>query len=844
MNNKKSQVVQGTRQSTNKQFSQSFSSEKLLQQALAGLLELMPDTSGVQVLQGTQELGKDLIFNIRGGFEEPMLCACVVKNIKITGDAGRAEGARTVFLQAQQCFDTPYVDAAGKELYIDRVYIITPFDLPPATITSIKGQLRERSGQVMFIGGVTLFDLFKKYWPDYLADEAEAIEQHIKQTVKGLEDDNPLLGIAMNYHVGNVKVNSKKVYVPQVFFRELYSYQLGNILTNPFPDQSMFSKTISLNDINRIKSNFKRFEEALTYLEEWELYTRAETKLSHKNIHDLISEFQTTLEIEWKNTVIMEYEKEERKRAKREKREFPNIDPDKKEIHYAWLLDKSWIRLNEYGTYIQMLRRLSTLRVEGLSTVNRALKQLDYTVRSTQISSIGLLSDQIFLSSSNINDCAHAAPDGLFKIISKKRIKYPKNIIDKWSGPLLIVGAAGFGKTSFCRWNALRDAERFNAGKASIVPVYIPLHRLATKPVKSFKDAFLGTLGKSALVIRPMDSDDGARTIIRLYLDGLDEIPSPVIRKRIVDLAKQGTEGKDNYQIVITARDHIYGPYLNWLPRISLGGFDQDDVKILVNQWLGKNSEGSKLFYEQLKGVPSLANLMHIPLLATLTILVFRQTGKLPENRTRLYQVFVELLSGGWDMAKKIQRASKYGQVIKLRILQALASKIHEKRQREFGNDEIITAIRSTFSKSLLSDWERLRDEIIEDGLVSRGGGVLQFAHLSFQEFLTAKNCIGEPHARKITRALEAYLLGDGWWKEVIRFYVGLTENPSEIVRWLVNKIEYFVSMNKDSILKPNIAEILTCVTEFYPDYPIEKEINKIGVEKVWISFNEYLRRL
>ena len=136
-----------------KPFNQSFSSESLLQQAIAGLLTRMPDITGVQILQGTQELGKDLVFYIRGGFGEQLLCACVVKNTKITGDAGRAEGARTVFLQAQQAFDTPYVDGSGRDNRVERVYIITPFDLPPATIYSIEGRLKERSGQVVFIGG-------------------------------------------------------------------------------------------------------------------------------------------------------------------------------------------------------------------------------------------------------------------------------------------------------------------------------------------------------------------------------------------------------------------------------------------------------------------------------------------------------------------------------------------------------------------------------------------------------------------------------------------------------------------------------------------------------------------
>ena len=123
---------------TQSKLERAFPSEALLQQAIAGLLTKMPDVSGVQILQGSQELGKDIIFYIRGGFEEPVLCACVVKNTKITGDAAKTTGARTVLFQAQQAFDSKHVDGSGKEVPVERVYVVTPYDLSPPTISSIK----------------------------------------------------------------------------------------------------------------------------------------------------------------------------------------------------------------------------------------------------------------------------------------------------------------------------------------------------------------------------------------------------------------------------------------------------------------------------------------------------------------------------------------------------------------------------------------------------------------------------------------------------------------------------------------------------------------------------------
>src|SRR5258708_21135890 len=127
-------------------------SERLLQQAIAGLLTCL-GVRNVQILHGSQEYGKDIIFRITGPLRESMLCACVIKNHKITGAVASSKGARTILLQAEQALDTPHYDGIGNGERIQRVYIITPSQIPPETIASIHFRLRERAGQVIFVGG-------------------------------------------------------------------------------------------------------------------------------------------------------------------------------------------------------------------------------------------------------------------------------------------------------------------------------------------------------------------------------------------------------------------------------------------------------------------------------------------------------------------------------------------------------------------------------------------------------------------------------------------------------------------------------------------------------------------
>ena len=774
-----------------KPFNQAFSSESLLQQAIAGLLTRMPDITGVQILQGTQELGKDLIFYIRGGFGEQLLCACVVKNTKITGDAGRAEGARTVFLQAQQAFDTPFVDGSGRDVRVERVYIVTPFDLQPATVRSIEGKLKERAGQVVFIGGSTLFDLFKKHWPDYFADEAELIDQHLKQTLKGFEDNNPLLGIAQDYNVGDIRTNARKVYVPQLFFRELNAYSLGNVFVKSLPLIEVFNSTFTQFEVDKIKTNLSRLKQAFSYLEEWRLYSPPRKSQTDNNIRKSLDEFSSLLESEWNVAVVTKHGSLDRINTARAKLQNP-------------------IRLEK------PLRALQEQIRQSLGPLYESLGVLWQVVDSFNADGIEALSNPTFLSACNFDHCAHAAPEGLFEPQGKRRMEFPKNILDQWDGPLLIVGAPGYGKTSFCRWHALQDAENYNAGKSAVLPVYVPLHRLSREDIHTFDKAFLGHLGQSALVGNVKSSSRKTSEKVRVYLDGLDEVSSISLRQQIVRLAKNSIKADSKYQVILTSRNHIYAPYLNWFPRIALGGFEEDDIKALIVQWLGKKTEDSKKFYEQLRGIPTLNSLMRTPLLATLIILVFRQTGRLPENRTRLYEVFIELLSGGWDIAKRVLRKSKFGQRVKIPVLKSLAALLHERRRREFGKDEIKLAIRATLSKAMLNDWELMRDEFIEDGLIAKSGNIFQFSHFSFQEFLVAKDYIGHPNPTKINNAVISLLRGDDWWKEPVGFYIGLSGNPREITSWLNAHIRNIRGNASHTIT----SDLRRAVQESFPDFP------------------------
>lgn len=211
---------------------------------------------------------------------------------------------------------------------------------------------------------------------------------------------------------------------------------------------------------------------------------------------------------------------------------------------------------------------------------------------------------------------------------------------------------------------------------------------------------------------------------------------------------------------------------------------------------------------------------MRTPLLATLVIMVFRQTGKLPESRTRLYEIFTNLMSGGWDLAKGVLRQSKFEERTKLMVLSNLAGSLHERRQTQFVSADVKRAVTAVLSGKVIRQWELLREEFIVDGLVSQSGDVMQFSHLSFQEFLAAKDFMGMPSPMRINRALESYLWGNGWWKELIRFYIGLSSNPAEIRKWLISRIKQFHLSAATEVPLSQVHELLLAISDAFPGYP------------------------
>ena len=359
------------------------------------------------------------------------------------------------------------------------------------------------------------------------------------------------------------------------------------------------------------------------------------------------------------------------------------------------------------------------------------------------------------------------------------------------------------------------------------MPVYVPLYKFASYVPTSLDEAFF-----ESLELRQLLADTSRNTRIRLFLDGLDEIPDAQKQQAIVNLALTAARQVSDCQAVITARDHVRGAWLAGIPRIRVNELDEAQQHRLVENWLGDAAATDK-FFKQLP-LP-LRGLMGVPLLATLTAAVYKKHRDLPSNRTALYALFIELLSGGWDAVKGTNRGSLFGIHDKQLVLKRLAGMNHLAGRRDATLSDFRAAVRASLS-GLSEHANDLMGEMLQDGLIVRTGTGVRFSHLSFQEFMAAEY-LRDPDNDRAKLALRKFFSGDDWWKEVLIYYVTNISQPSEMEDWLIKRAQTFAqTASSESFLSGEVDARLNllrrALTDAFPAYRSRYPEDGVTVER------------
>lgn len=730
-------------------FAAEFRDEAHLRSVLADLFG-KAGAKGVRITHGQNERGKDIIFYMAGGLSKDVLYACVVKNDRITGQAQSNAGAQTVLNQALLALNEPYTNkVTGLQERVHTVYIISPHESTPDAIESIKTQLQDRARQVEFLCGIDLLAFFQDHWPDFLRFESAVLTRYLTDLRNGLAIDRPLITLLTRnsaslglrpfescYVANEVELRIDQFFVPDT----------------PAPASDLLTAFVTAAELEVAVSNLRFWKQALRSAE---LLDIEQSRLDH--LVRFIEDFRKKHKTYWEKSLHTRRHRD----SPRQPEERCLATPKGTEENYASCL----------ATIKQV--RDALVNIQRSSLAARRLAEKDKPDPDA------ILSDKHFIETCAAYDYQSALP-GLLRQVSGPVLSVRPELLFADGKATLISGPPGSGKTSFCRWHTLRAIDEFATDQNKPLPVYVPAHRLATGVIGTFEESFLSTVTSAGIAQNKINDK---QLPIRVFLNGLDEVPDREQQKQIVSTLKDGLSRYPRLAVVVTARPYVWGSWLSWLPRIHIAELTSEQQDILAYNWLAEKSAVDDLFRE-LELAPGLHKLMRTPLLATLILNLFRSTTVLPDNKVSLYRTFVDLYCGGWDAAKGIAKPSRFKSEQKIRLLTALAYRMHIAHKPECGEERFFQVLKDTMP-AREPEAQDILTEIIQDGILVRAGRDLLFAHLSFQEFLAASFLASDPLGGRPKQALLAYLRGEDWWREVVEFYVVSRDDPASLDNWI-----------------------------------------------------------
>lgn len=367
----------------------------------------------------------------------------------------------------------------------------------------------------------------------------------------------------------------------------------------------------------------------------------------------------------------------------------------------------------------------------------------------------------------------------------------------------MIIGNAGSGKTTWMKWKFRQLIQSRTA-----VPFILELRAVAAgwsnrADVERTIEAFLademetcGVVGWEAALAEVLDGQGGPRPV--LLVDGWDELGDlgERVRARLVEFRA----AHKRVAIVVSSR-----PYGESHPSgserfetLEIQPLDDAEVRLLAHKFhrrvhgeeetAAEKSTGD--FTTRLAAVPEAQALGRMALLLTMMLLLSRE-GPLPYKRHKLYLACVRNLLEARPALRESEGAQLRrdewrppDQDARLRAVSEMAYRMQSDGYKKSSRGPIV---RSPEEVSLLlpGSWTEeqragFRLWLINSAgvLVDRSDGAITFAHLSFQEFLSAHYLFATYEGDARIAAVLAHA-NDLNWGETLRLWAALTGDLS-----------------------------------------------------------------
>ncbi|MFI3220322.1 MAG: NACHT domain-containing protein [Methylococcales bacterium] len=372
---------------------------------------------------------------------------------------------------------------------------------------------------------------------------------------------------------------------------------------------------------------------------------------------------------------------------------------------------------------------------------------------------------------------------------------------------LAVIGAPGCGKSTLLQHIALAFAANKHGshGLSAHTPVFLFLREHIDKIVTD--EINLAQLAQTHFSnekrypnLKPPANwfetqlNNGKAIVL---LDGLDEVADVKKRQKISAWVDLQIITYHNCPFIVTSRPQGYlAAPLQQAHRLEIQPFSWSQVQEFAHSWyfqhevlsFGKKDEGvinrakhgADDLLMRLQQMPALNALTVNPLLLTMIAMVHRYRGQLPGRRVALYSEICDVLLEHRRAAIGVQDSLT---AIQKRVaLQPLAAAMMQRETREISTEDAIAIIIEPLKQIGISEAHAgelfLREIEAGSGLLNESENhKWSFAHLTFQEYLTACHWLKQP-----AESTWHELINQSWWHETIRLYVAQA-NANDIVQ-------------------------------------------------------------
>ena len=303
--------------------------------------------------------------------------------------------------------------------------------------------------------------------------------------------------------------------------------------------------------------------------------------------------------------------------------------------------------------------------------------------------------------------------------------------------------------------------------------------------------------------------DDGGCLVM---VDGLDEAPERRMRERIARLFEHGAYPECDFLVSTRPQTNVGDAVIEHFHPVRIGDLEFPEIRTFFDHFaraLALTDAESKSFKEGLEA--ALASRLEIremagnPVMLTALAVLQHNDQRLPEYRVELYGSILGWLASAREHKEGRPPAEKcleYMRRLALTMQDAKGGRLVQMNKRSAA--EFFAA---EFGGSVDANEELLERETQDSGILSSAGSDLKFWHLSFQEYLAAREIASLSEKQQIARVVESGKLYHAEWRETMRLLGGVLRQQGEA------KIEgLFQAILGKLGGRPTLADQVRCV--------------------------------